>query len=81
MPAVDQRGEGRLGSGARLRRPALLAREHAEGKLAGKRPVVVAFPVRRLAHRSRQSLSFARPRLIQLFIVPSGTPVRPASAS
>ena len=34
-----------------------------------------------LAHASRQALSFNRPRLIQLFIVPSGTLMRSASSS
>ena len=34
-----------------------------------------------VGHRSRQSLSFSKPRRIQLFMVPSGTFMRSASSS
>ena len=34
-----------------------------------------------VTHRSRQALSFARPRRTQLFIVPNGTSCRSASSA
>ena len=57
--------------------PPLRGTEHAQYVFSGKELVGVGriYGVV-LIHRSRQVLSFNSPRLIQLFIVPSGTRMR-----
>ena len=61
----------------------ILGIEHAEHVFGGRDLAVVLGSVLMvdIAHRSRQVLNFISPRLIQLFIVPSGTFMRSASCS
>src|SRR5579883_1357722 len=82
LPERDLRGEGLVVHEAPLHLASLDRAQHAEHILG--RGELLAFRLQFVAvvgHRSRQSLSFIRPRLIQLFMVPSGTRMRSASSS
>ena len=82
LPLRDQRGEGGLARQALLGRGALGPVEHAERIFGGEQFVVrQRAMVEGLAHRSRHAFSLIIARLIQLFIVPSGTFMRVANSS
>ena len=75
LPNCDLFGKGRIGLRARTRRQEVLALQQAQNEFGGEQFVAGHSPA------SMQALSFARPRLIQLFIVPSGTPMLSASSA
>src|SRR5260221_7834 len=78
-PGGDPFGERRVAGDPRLGLGALAPGEHAQRVFGGERLEAGQFGG--LAHRSRHRLSWARPRRIQLFTVPSGASMRRARAS
>ena len=82
LPERHLGGERRLLREASFDLAPLLRAEHAQHVFSGNELATVGriYGVV-LAHPSRQALSFNNPRLIQLFIVPSGTLMRAASSS
>ena len=82
LPERHLGGERRLLREASFDLAPLLRAEHAQHVFSGNKLATVGriYDVV-LAHPSRQALSFNNPRLIQLFIVPSGTLMRTASSS
>jgi hypothetical protein len=75
MPLVDLGGEQRIAGHACTRREQIFAFEQAEGIFGGEGLVAGHPPA------SIQALSLARPRRIQLFIVPNGSSMRSASSA
>src|SRR6185312_9923 len=82
LPGGNQIGESGLARDAPLGVGALRPGQNAEC-VFGRNELVLgeAVMIRAVAHCSRQVLSLIIARLIQLFIVPSGTLIRAASSS
>src|SRR6516162_9446261 len=72
-PRTQPRREARLAGETQLRKTPLLDWKHAEHIFRGEIAAIASVYAVRIAHRSRHALSFRSPRLIQLFMVPSGT--------
>ena len=81
LPEGDLAGENLIACDPLLDLAPFGHAEHPEHILGRDELVVLSLRRPVVGHRSRHSLSLASPRLIQLFIVPSGTPDRSASSS
>ena len=74
LPEGNLRSKARLACDAKLGLTPLLGSQHTEHILCrGEIAVLAGTYCVFIAHRSRHALSFNSPRLIQLFMVPSGT--------
>ncbi len=82
LPERHLGGESRLALDAQLGSAALRGGKHAEDIFRGGKIAVLARAYGVVVvHRSRHARSFMSPRLIQLFMVPSGTSDLRASSS
>ena len=81
FPKGDLARKGGVAGYSSLGGAPLLGAEHAEHIFGRGQAHTLTVFFAGVAHRSRHALSLASPRLIQLFMVPSGTPARSARSS